>query len=210
MHAEPLFLFCRLMRIRRVFRYFWPTWVRRARRLGSRWRNFHLLLLTPPLPSGPPRRHNCGAPPTDQRTVNARDDRRRHALPWRLPGSAADTRPGQCDRDRPALSPVARRARQPAPDDRATPFGRTGGSAGFMGQKWDSDIAGTAAARRPGADRSTSRTKPQHRTAPGSATRALPLRRPASCISLLIALAPRPAGFAPPDEAVRPWRRERL
>jgi hypothetical protein len=59
-----------------------------------------------------------------------------------------------------------------------------------MGQKWDGgDIAGSATARRPGADRSTSRTKPQHRPAPGSTTRALPLQRSASCICLLIALA---------------------
>src|SRR4051812_43550225 len=126
---------------------------------------------------------------------------------------AADARPGPCDRERSALSPVASLARwQPAPDDRATPFGRTGGSAGFMGQKWDSDIAGSAAARHPGADRSTSRAKPQHRPAPGSATRALPLRRPASCISLLIALAT-PPGRVNHNSTRRYWagaRRGRL
>ena len=131
---------------------------------------------------------------------------------------------GDCLEVLPTLDPVdaividppyhllhAARGGSPRQNDRATPFGRTGGSAGFMGQKWDGgDIAGSATARRSGADRSTSRTPPQHPPAPGSATRALPLRRPASCISLLIALAPRPAGFAPPDEAVRPRRRERL
>ena len=124
---------------------------------------------------------------------------------------------GDCLEVLPTLDPVdaivtdppyhllqASRGGSPRQNDRATPFGRTGSSAGFMGQKWDSDITGSATARRPGADRSTSRAKPQHRPAPGSATRALPLRRPASCISLLIALAPRPAGFAPPDEAVPP------
>src|SRR3954449_5422462 len=76
-----------------------PPWVlpspeairgHRARRLGSRWPKFSLVVVDPPLPSGPPHRHNCGAPPTDQGTVNARDDRRRHALSWRLPGGATD------------------------------------------------------------------------------------------------------------------------
>jgi len=113
---------------------------------------------------------------------------------------------GDCLEVLPTLGPVdaivtdppyhllqASRGSSPRQNDRATPFGRTGGSAGFMGQKWDGgDIAGSAAAHRPGTDRSTSRTPPQHRPAPGSATRALPLRRPASCISLLIALATPP------------------
>jgi DNA modification methylase len=105
---------------------------------------------------------------------------------------------GDCLDVLPTLSPVdaivtdppyhllqASRAGSPRQNNKATPFGRTGGSAGFMGHKWNGgDIAGSAAARRPGADRATSRTAPQHRPAPGSATRALPLRRPASCICL--------------------------
>src|SRR5215213_6021141 len=89
---------------------------------------------------------------------------------------AADAWPGRCDRDRPALSPVASLARrQPAPERQGHAVRANGGSAGFMGQKWDGgDIAGSAAAHRTGTDRSTSRTPPQHRPAPGSATRALP------------------------------------
>src|SRR3954468_22873183 len=78
---------------------------------------------------------------------------------------------GDCLEVLPTLDPVdaivtdppyhllqASRGGSPRQNDRATPFGRTGGSAGFMGQKWDSDIAGSATARRPGADRSTFRT----------------------------------------------------
>src|SRR3954451_2069402 len=76
---------------------------------------------------------------------------------------------GDCLEVLPTLGPVdaividppyhllhAARGGSPRQNDRATPFGRTGGSAGFMGQKWDGGIAGSAAARRPGADRSTS------------------------------------------------------
>src|SRR4051794_6078462 len=110
---------------------------------------------------------------------------------------AATLYSGDCLEVLPTLGPVdaividppyhllhAARGGSPRQNDRATPFGRTGGSAGFIGQKWDGGIAGSAAARRPGADRSTSRTKPQHRPAPESATRALPLRRPASFLHL--------------------------
>src|SRR4051812_7778389 len=54
----------------------------RAREIASRWRSKLLVLLHPP--------HST------LRLAHGRADRRRHALPRRLPGGAADARPGRC------------------------------------------------------------------------------------------------------------------
>src|SRR3954454_315940 len=89
---------------------------------------------------------------------------------------------GDCLEVLPTLGPVdaivtdppyhrlqASRGGSPRQNDRATPFGQTGGSAGYMGQKWDGGgIACSAAARRPGADRSASRTQPHIVPLPGA------------------------------------------